>query len=360
MAKTLIAMSGGVDSSVAALLMKKAGYDCIGSTMRLYNNEASGIISHTCCSIGDVTDARIVAYVLGIPYYVFNFQDEFRKCVIKKFISCYEKGITPNPCIDCNRYLKFKKFYERAQEIGCDCIATGHYARIEYDEQRSRYTLKKAIDKSKDQSYVLAFMTQEQLAHTRFPLGGITKGETRRIAEEHGFINAGKRDSQDICFIPDGDYASFIRRYASKGTEPGDFTDEAGNVLGKHNGIIHYTIGQRRGLGIASDKPYYVCRIDTGNNRVVLTHDSNQGSNVLWADQLNFISVNDISDNIRVKARIRYRHTEQWATVAKKDDDMIKVVFDEPQRAITPGQAVVLYEGDVVLGSGIIIKNQDV
>lgn len=358
MAKALIAMSGGVDSSVAALLMKKAGYDCIGATMHLYDNETAGIKSRTCCSLDDVTDARMVASAIGIPFYVFNFQDDFEKYVIDDFVACYEKGLTPNPCIECNRYLKFERFYKRALEIGCDCVATGHYARIERDRQSGRYVLKKAVDLSKDQSYVLACMTQEQLAHTRFPLGELTKDETRQIAAEHGFVNARKHDSQDICFVPGGDYAGFIARYTSEGTKPGNFIDESGNVIGRHNGIIHYTIGQRKGLGIASDKPYYVCRIDAENNRVVLTHDADKGSRVLWANHLNFITAEDITEPVRVKAKVRYRHAEQWATAAKTEEDVIKVVFDEPQRAITPGQTVVLYDGDVVLGSGTI-KNMD-
>ncbi len=352
--KILIAMSGGVDSSVAALILKKQGYDCMGANMRLYSNGAAGILSRTCCSLDDAQDARQVCGRLGIPFYVFNFKDDFRKEVISRFISCYENGVTPNPCIDCNRYIKYGRFLNRAKELGADTMATGHYARIERDAETGRYLLKKAADDGKDQSYVLAFMTQEQLAHTRFPLGNLTKTEVRKIAHENAFVNASKHDSQDICFIPDGNYAEFIRKHAETGTTPGEFVDEDGRILGRHGGIINYTIGQRKGLGIYSDRPYYVSRIIPEENVVVLTHDSDAGSVSLTACRLNFIAVPDITSPIRVKARIRYRHREQWATVSRTGDDEIKVVFDETQRAVTKGQAVVLYDGDNVVGAGTI------
>ena len=270
MDKVLIAMSGGVDSSVAAFLMKDQGCECIGATMKLFQNEDIGVkATKTCCSLEDVEDARSVAFRLGIPYYVFNFSDDFKGQVIDRFISAYERGATPNPCIDCNRYLKFERLYERARVFGCDAIVTGHYARIE--QENGRWLLKKALDESKDQSYVLYSLTQEQLAHTRLPLGAIHKSETRRIAEEQGFYNADKPDSQDICFVPDGDYARFIARYTGHDCPAGDFVDEGGHVLGQHRGIVHYTVGQRKGLGIAADAPLYVKRIDTAENRVVLS-----------------------------------------------------------------------------------------
>ena len=259
--KALIAMSGGVDSSVAAYLMKQKGFNCIGVTMKLYTNDDIGVSrGKTCCSLDDVEDARSVAFKLKIPYYVFNFTSDFKERVIEPFISSYENGATPNPCIDCNRYLKFESLYNRAKELNCRYVVTGHYAKIE--EKDGRFLLKKADNLDKDQSYVLSFLTQEQLKHTLFPLGTINdKDETRRIAEEQGFFNSDKPDSQDICFVPDGDYAAFIRRFTGKTYNPGDFCTSDGKVLGKHKGIINYTLGQRRGLGIAAEKPLYVTEI---------------------------------------------------------------------------------------------------
>ena len=269
MSKALIAMSGGVDSSVAAYIMRSNGYDCIGCTMKLYDNEDAGVPKdHSCCSLDDVEDARSVAYKLGMPYYVFNFSDDFKEKIICKFIESYENGRTPNPCIDCNRYMKFDKLYERAKLLGCEYVVTGHYARI--DKENGKYVLKKALDASKDQSYVLYSLTQEQLAHTLFPLGETSKDETRLIAEKCGFSNAQKPDSQDICFGPDGDYAKVIALHTGKTYAPGDFIDKGGNVLGTHRGIIHYTLGQRKGLGVSAATPLYVCKIDVKNNTVTL------------------------------------------------------------------------------------------
>ena len=356
--KALIAMSGGVDSSVAAYLMKQRGYTCIGCTMKLYNNEDAGIPkSHTCCSLDDVYDARAVANKLGIPYYVFNFSNDFHEKIIGKFVRSYQNGITPNPCIDCNRYMKFDKLFERAKIFDCDCIATGHYARIEYDGKK--YVLKKALDTSKDQSYVLYSMTQEQLARTVFPLGETQKAQTRRIAEENGFINADKPDSQDICFVPDSDYAKVIELQTGKKSLPGNFVDKNGNVLGTHKGIIHYTIGQRKGLGISFDEPHYVCGICPEENTVVLGKEEELYSTTLTADDFNWISGEAPVTGIRCSAKIRYRQKEQPATVTVNDDGSVKIVFDEPQRALTPGQAVVLYDGDVVLGGGVIKRQND-
>ncbi|MCQ2427445.1 MAG: tRNA 2-thiouridine(34) synthase MnmA, partial [Clostridia bacterium] len=260
MSKALIAMSGGVDSSLAAKLMTDEGYECVGCTMRLYNNGDAGIGSEqTCCSDDDVADARSVAYSLGMKYYVFNFSDDFREKVICKFIESYEKGITPNPCIDCNRYMKFEKLYERAELLGCDYIVTGHYARVE--EQDGRFVLKKGIDETKDQSYVLYSLTQEQLKHTKFPLGGYHKTDVRTMAESAGFVNAGKKDSQDICFVPDGNYAKVIEIHTGRKYPRGNYIDmRSGKVIGEHKGIIHYTVGQHKHLGIPTDEPLYVCR----------------------------------------------------------------------------------------------------
>lgn len=353
--KAIIAMSGGVDSSVAACLMKQQGYDCMGVTMKLFANEDIGISrEHSCCSLDDVEDARSVARVLGIPYYVFNFSDRFREDVIERFISAYENGRTPNPCIDCNRYLKFDKLYHRANELGYDFVVTGHYARVERDASSGRYLLKKAVDAAKDQSYVLYAMTQEQLAHTLFPLGGMTKPDVRKIAEEQGFVNARKHDSQDICFVQHGNYADFIEEYTGKSYPEGDFLDLDGHVLGRHRGIIRYTVGQRKKLGLSFTEPMYVCGVNPSDNTVILGEESALYSRILTARGINLISVSSVDRPMRVKARVRYRQKESWATVIQPDERTLRVEFDEPQRAVTKGQAVVLYDGDTVVGGGTI------
>lgn len=354
--KAMIAMSGGVDSSVAAFLMQQAGYDCVGATMHLFQNEDAGISREkTCCSLDDVMDAKSVCARLGMDHYTFNFTEQFRTQVMDRFVEAYEKGETPNPCIDCNRYLKFEAMVQRMRIMELDYIVTGHYARVEFDETSGRYLLKKAVDESKDQSYVLYSLTQEQLRHVRFPLGAFRKTEIREIAEKNGFVNARKKDSQDICFVPDGDYAGFIARSTGKESIPGKFVYTDGTVVGEHKGIIHYTVGQRKGLGVAMGHPVYVCRIDVPNNQVILGENEDLLSDTLTADRVNLISVAQMHEPVRVSAKIRYRHKEQPATAWQDENGLLHVKFDTPQRAITKGQAVVLYQDDVVVGGGTIL-----
>ncbi|GHV82489.1 tRNA-specific 2-thiouridylase MnmA [Spirochaetia bacterium] len=398
--KALIAMSGGVDSSVAAHLMLEQGYECIGITLKLFTNDdigeaendpgfgttvtlprdggtgqyggtggkagtgeiksqcgnagASAHIHQGCCSLSDVNDARNVAHRLGMPHYVLNFADDFRDQVIRRFIDTYERGATPNPCIDCNRYIKFERLLLRAQQLEFDTIVTGHYARVERDDASGRFLLKKALDSKKDQSYVLYATTQEQLSHTQFPLGSLTKSEVRRIAEEQGFINERKHDSQDICFVPDRDYAGFIERYTGRTGEAGNIVDVTGTVLGKHRGLIRYTIGQRRGLGVSSPAPLYVAAKSAAENTVTLGPEESLYTKSLTADNINLIAYAKLDRPMRVRVKTRYLQTEQDAVVEQIGNDTIRVEFDQPQRAVTTGQAVVLYDGDVVVGGGTI------
>ncbi len=397
MSKALIAMSGGVDSSVAAKLVLDAGFECIGCTMKLnpgdgvdgsfpatglnHGDGVSGSTGQQCCTLEDTEDARSVAFKLGMPFYAFNFKDEFREKVIDQFVDCYLSGHTPNPCIECNRCLKFGKLLERARVLGCDCVVTGHYARIE--ERDGEMVLLKGLDEKKDQSYVLYMLSQEQLKHIRFPLGGLTKAEVRRIADENGFINASKPDSQDICFVPDGDYAAVVERYLQdtrgsdndkngrptenknienkaqwrRGTTPGNFVDMNGKVLGRHKGIIHYTIGQRKGLGISAEHPLYVHHIDVENNEVVLSDNESLFSRTACVDKLYLTTEKKLPDEYRCSAKIRYHHKEQPGTLYFTGEGC-RFEFDEPQRAITPGQSLVLYEGDRVLGGGVIVAGK--
>lgn len=356
--RALIAMSGGVDSSVSAALMCEKGFECIGVTMKLYDNE--DIIENcgkACCTLSDTQDAENVCWKLGIRHYVSNFKEDFRKQVISRFIHSYEEGATPNPCIDCNRFMKFEKLYSRAKEQDCDIIVTGHYARIEYCQQRERFLLKKSANKLKDQSYVLYFLSQEQLAHTCFPLGEFTdKEQVRAVAEKYGFINARKRDSQDICFVPDGKYGDFIEKYSGKTYDTGDFVDLSGNVLGKHKGLIRYTTGQRKGLGLSLPAPMYVYGKDLENNRVILSTEKELYSKELRAVDFNWISCDQPDKPLKVKAKTRYSAKEAAATAAVASDGSVVITFNEPQRAITVGQAVVLYDGDVVVGGGTIVS----
>lgn len=358
MKKVMIAMSGGVDSS-AALLMLKDKYELMGVTLQLYDNgDLTCDMKGTCCSLSDVEDARAVAAKFNVPHYVFNFKDRFREQVIARFNQSYLDGETPNPCIDCNRYIKFEAMLDRALSLECDYIATGHYARVEYDENRGRWLLKKAIsedgDNSKDQSYVLYNLTQEQLSHILFPLGAIKKSEVRRLAEKNGLVNADKPDSQDICFVPDGNYAAFITKTTGINPKHGNVVDSSGHVFGRHNGLINYTIGQRKGLGIAFGKPMYVIGKDSEKNIVIVGTDEELFSKILTARDLNWISVPELTEPIKCKAKTRYKQVEQPCTVYPLENGNVRVEFEQPQRAITAGQRVVFYDGDIVVGGGVI------
>lgn len=355
--KVLVAMSGGVDSSVAAYLLQQQGYACIGVTMRLYENETAGIPrGHTCCSLDDVEDARAVAYDLGMPYYVLNFTEEFDEKVIRKFVQVYQNGGTPNPCIDCNRYLKFDHLLNRARELGCDYIATGHYVQ-RWQDENGRWGLRKNDDPGKDQSYVLYSLTQDQLAHTLFPLGGMHKDAVRAIAEEQGLCNARKHDSQDICFVPDGDYAAFVERHTGCPCPPGDILDEAGRVVGRHRGYIRYTVGQRRGLGIAAPQPLYVRGVCPARNTVTVAGAGALYTDTVDARELNWIACDALGERpVRLLAKLRYRQPARRATAWQTGPDTLRVRFDEPQRAPAPGQALVLYDGGTVVGGGVLFS----
>ena len=345
----MIAMSGGVDSSVAALLLQQEGYDCTGAMMRLFSPEQLGITA----APEDTRDAKKIAELLGIPFALYDCSEAFQRHVIDYFIQTYLDGGTPNPCVTCNRTMKFGHLLELAGAAGCDRIATGHYARIEQRED-GRFLLRMAADTSKDQSYVLWQLTQDQLARTLFPLGGLRKSEIRKIAEANDFINAERRDSQDICFIPDGDYVGFIERNTDIESSVGDFIDQSGAVLGQHAGHLRYTIGQRKGLGIAFGKPTYVCAKNAACNTVTLGSNEDLFSRELTAHGINLISCERLDAPTRVLAKVRYKAAPAPAVVEQIDADRFAVRFDEPQRAICPGQSVVLYDGEYVLGGGII------
>ena len=344
MAKAMAAMSGGVDSSVVAVLLKNAGYQVLGGTLRLYdvNSEISP----------DIADAKSVCEKLNIPHFVFDLREEFEQSVISPFIDTYLSGGTPNPCTLCNRYIKFSGLLDCAQRAGADYIATGHYARIQ--KSGDRFLLCRAADKTKDQSYMLYSLSQYQLAHTLFPLGELTKAQAREIAREYDLATAHKSDSQDICFVPDGNYAAFIERHRGFTAQCGNFIDEMGNILGHHKGVIRYTIGQRKGLGIALGKPAFVLSKDALKNTVTLGGEPALFKKCVEVTDINLIPFDTLSSSIRVSAKLRYRHIEQPATLHSLDENNVVIEFDEPQRAPSPGQAAVFYDGDTVIGGGTI------
>lgn len=353
--RVICAMSGGVDSSVAAKLLVDAGYDVMGVTMKLFDSD--GVIleegSRTCCSLEDVEDARNVAFELGVPYHVFNYTDTFGTCVVDRFCQAYLEGRTPNPCIDCNRFLKFEALQQRRRELGFDYVATGHYARRSFDPETGRYLLRKGMDPKKDQSYILYHLTQDHLAHMLFPVGELEKTQVRAVAHEAGLENADKLESQDICFVPDGDYAAFIHDHTGVDFKPGPIVDENGTKLGTHNGLVHYTIGQRKGLGIAAGEPLFVLKKDVASNSLVVGPASSAGFTEVRAGDVNLISVERIDGPMEVSAKVNYRATPRKALVRMEGNELI-AQFEEPLRAVAPGQALVLYQGDVVVGGGTI------
>ncbi|MBO7355707.1 MAG: tRNA 2-thiouridine(34) synthase MnmA [Lachnospiraceae bacterium] len=382
--RCLVAMSGGVDSSVAVYLMKEKGYSPIGVTMMLHDQDLSCTVgTHLCCTPDDIEDARVVCSAMGIPFYVVNFMDGFREKIIDNFVETYLRGETPNPCIDCNRYMKFGRLFEMADEKDCAKVVTGHYARIEKDESGGTYRLKRAIDRTKDQTYVLYFLSQSQLSRLEFPLGEYEKTVARDIAEKQGIIVARKHDSQDICFVPDGDYAGFMEREASdrvrealsvSGTEKDDdidgngmFVDMDGKIIGPHKGYFHYTIGQRRGLGIPAAERLYVVDIIPEKNQVVLGSNDDLFTRKVEAVDFNLISMpdenaiieeNDASDGVtmRVTGKVRYRAKDTPGELTLRPDGTATMIFDDPVRAVTPGQSLVIYDGEYCLGGGTIVR----
>ena len=357
--KVVVAMSGGVDSSVVAASLREEGYEVIGMTMQIWPSDKLAEEAERfggCCGLGAVADAKKVAHGLGIPHYVVNFRDVFSEKVIANFCQEYSLGRTPNPCIRCNQFIKFDALLKRTKELGADFIATGHYARIEKEDAGGRHLLKKGIDRRKDQSYFLYAMTQEQLSHSLFPLGNLTKERVRRMAEQLELPIANKPESQEICFIPDNDYPRFIKGYITDGVKPGPILDQQGNVLGEHRGIIFYTIGQRKGLGISTREALYVTAINREENTVIVGSKEEVSGTELTASGLNWIAIAVPQRSVSVKAKIRYLHQEARTTVTPLGENKVQVKFEEPQMALTPGQAVVFYDGDRVLGGGSIEK----
>lgn len=355
MSKVVVGMSGGVDSSVAAYLLKEQGYDVIGVTMQIWQDEEQAAQEENggCCGLNAVDDARRVAAALEIPYYVMNFKKEFKENVIDYFVEEYQNGRTPNPCIACNRYVKWESLLQRSLSIGAEYIATGHYARV-VQLENGRYTLRRSATLAKDQTYALYNLTQEQLKRTLMPVGKYTKDEVRAIAEKINLRIANKPDSQDICFVPDGDYAAYIEEEAGVKVPEGNFVLTDGTVLGRHKGITHYTVGQRKGLGLALGYPAFVLEIRPETNEVVIGTKEESMTTQLRARNLNFMAVEDLTEPLHVFTKIRYNHKGAWCTIEKTGEDEVLCTFDEPQRAVTPGQAVVFYDGEYVLGGGTI------
>lgn len=357
--KVVVGMSGGVDSSVAAYLLKQQGYEVIGVTMQIWQDEAQETIAQNggCCGLSAVDDARQVAAKLDIPYYVLNFKEVFHKSVIQPFVTEYLHGCTPNPCILCNRYVKWEALLQRSIALGADYIATGHYARI-MQLKNGRYVIRNSVTAKKDQTYALYSLTQEQLAHTLMPIGDFKKEEIRDLAEQIGLSVASKPDSQDICFVPDNNYASVVLREAEGDVPPaGNFVTRDGKILGQHKGIIHYTIGQRKGLNLAMGHPVFVTEIRPETNEVVIGEAQDVFSDTLVCNQLNFMAVEDIDGAVEVTAKIRYSHSGAPCTIEKIDKDHLKCTFQEPVRAVTPRQAVVFYQNDYIFGGGTIVSN---
>jgi tRNA-specific 2-thiouridylase len=347
-------MSGGVDSAAAAALMIDAGYECIGATMKLI-----AVGGSKCCSLEDINDARAAAWKLGIPHYVLNYSGDFTRYVIEPFIAGYEAGETPNPCVECNRHLKFRLLLRRARELQADILVTGHYARIErgggsLNDAEGRWLLKKGVDPKKDQSYVLYMMSQKELSAVRFPLGNLTKARTREIAAARGLGNARKRESQDICFVPGGDYGAFMEAYTGKRYPAGDIIDTEGKIIGRHRGLVRYTLGQRRGLGVARNVPVYVAAKNMADNTLTLGDESSLYTKSFDADRINLIACENLAAPARLSVKTRYLQTEQRARVEQSGPDAVHVEFEQPQRAVTPGQAAVFYDGDIVVGGGTI------
>ena len=356
-ARVICAMSGGVDSSAAAKLLVEAGCHTIGATMKLFGAEdlAGDHAESTCCSLEDVLDAQQVAHSLGMKHYTFNFAADFESLVMDRFCQAYLRGDTPNPCIDCNRYIKFQALQRRRAEMDFDYVATGHYARRCYSPQTGRYLLKTGLDTNKDQSYVLYSLTQEELAHTLFPLGELSKPQVREKAAEAGFVNAEKKESQDICFVPDGNYLAFIRKHTGASLEPGDIVDKQGNVLGRHTGLAGYPIGQRKGIGIAAREPLYVCAKNPATNQLVVGTKDEALVTRVQVEDVNFISVPGLSNPLEVTAKTFYRQTAQPASVRQTGEASVELTFHQPIRACASGQAAVFYQGDTVVGGGTIV-----
>ena len=357
--KVVVGMSGGVDSSVAAYLLKEQGYDVIGVTMQIWQDESESLQEENggCCGLSAVDDARRVAAELNIPYYVMNFKQEFKNHVIDYFVEEYECGRTPNPCIACNRYVKWESLLKRSMDIGADYIATGHYARVE-QLPNGRYALRVSATSKKDQTYALYNLTQEQLKHTLMPVGEYTKEQIRSTADKISLRVAQKPDSQDICFVPDGDYASFIEETRGEVFPEGNFVTLDGKVLGRHKGIIHYTVGQRKGLGLSMGYPVFVLEIRPETNEVVIGTNEDSMATRVRANKLNFMTIEDLTEPMRVWAKIRYNHKGDWCTIEKTGEDEVLCTFEKPQRAVTPGQALVFYDGEYVLGGGTIIGGE--